>query len=146
MALPVYNITFNGYKLERNVDSLPTNSGIYMIYRCVYNPTTNKVNLKELFYIGKATNIHDEVRYHKRRDEFLAQAKQGEEICYANADVSRVQYDIIENALIYMQEPRLNNDLKDNYHHQNAEFHFSGRCDGLEYFNYQIVDGRIFPI
>ena len=103
--LPVYDIDFHGYKLDKDVDKLPTYSGIYMIYRCTYNAETDKVTLKELFYIGKATNLHDEVNYHKYRKEFLQQAQPGEEICYAYAEVSKVQYDIIENALIFMNKP-----------------------------------------
>ena len=85
--LPVYNIEFHGYKLDKDVEKLPTYSGIYMIYRCIYNAATDRVTLKELFYIGKATNLHDEVNYHKYRKEFLKQAQPGEEICYAYAEV-----------------------------------------------------------
>ena len=115
--LPVYNIDFRGYKRNKYVDKLPPYSGIYMIYRCIYNAETDRVTLKELFYIGKATNLHDEVNYHKYRKEFLKQAQPGEEICYAYAEVSKVQYDIIENALIFMNKPSLNDVLRDNYKH-----------------------------
>ena len=144
--LPVYNIEFHGYKLDKDVEKLPTYSGIYMIYRCIYNAATDRVTLKELFYIGKATNLHDEVNYHKYRKEFLKQAQPGEEICYAYAEVSKVQYDVVENALIFMQKPRLNEVLRDNYKHQDAEFHFSGECDKLGCKNFQIADEVIIPL
>ena len=35
--LPIYNIDFHGYKRDKDVEKLPTYSGIYMIYRCTYN-------------------------------------------------------------------------------------------------------------
>lgn len=144
--LPQYRVMFNGYILDKEREYLPNYSGVYMIYRCVPEPQTHTVDLKELFYIGKATNIKTEITGHKRREEFLAQAKPGEEICYAYAHVTRVQYDVVENGLIYMQKPRLNNNLVDSYNHQNAEFHFTGRCDLLKYTDYQIVDERIIPL
>ena len=144
--LPVYNIEFKGYKLDKDVLKLPTDSGVYIIYRCVYNETTDKVQLVELIYIGKATNLRQEVAYHNSRDEFLVEAGEGETLCYAYTNVPRTQYDIIENALIYTSEPRLNTNLVDNYDHQDAEFHFSGRCDRLRYFDFKIVDETIIEV
>lgn len=141
--LPSYKKSFKGYYLDRDISSLPHDSGVYMIYRCVYDEKTDEVNLKELFYIGKASDLFQEVRYHKRRNEFLAQAKVGEEICYSYTLVSKQQYDIIENALVFMQKPRLNTNLVDSYDHQDAAFHFSGSCSMLKLIDYKIVDGVI---
>lgn len=144
--LPTYNVSFGGYILDKDRDKLPEYSGVYMIYRCVYNEVTKKGSLIELFYIGKATNIQQEICYHKRRSEFLAHAKQGEQICYAYASVNRVQYDVVENGLIFMQKPSLNNNLVDSYNHHDAEFHFSGRCGLLKNTNYQIVNQKVIPL
>lgn len=144
--LPTYRKEFKGYTLDRDGESLPTDSGVYMMYRCVPHPETRTVDLVELFYIGKATDLKQEIMNHKRRAEFLAQAKQGEEICYSYAFVSRVQYDVVENGLVYMQKPRLNDKLKWNYNHQDAEFHFSGACALLKYNDYKIVDKVIIPL
>lgn len=140
------SVKFQGYKLDKDVDFMPDESGIYLMYRCVYNKVLDTVSLLELFYIGKATSLHQEVCYHKRREEFLSQAKEGETICYSYAKVNRDQYDIVENALIYMQEPRLNERLIDNYNHQDAEFHFTGKCRMLDICDYKIVGGEIIPL
>ena len=144
--LPSYKETFEGYTLDREGSSLPTESGVYMMYRCIPDPATHSVELVELFYIGKATNLKQEIMNHKRRAEFLAQAKEGEVICYSFAFVSRVQYDVVENGLVYMQKPRLNDNLKWKYNHQDAAFHFSGACDLLKYVEYKIVDGVVIPL
>ena len=45
-----------------------------------------------------------------------------------------------------MQKPRLNDNLKWNYNHQDAAFHFSGACDLLKYVDYNIVDKVIIPL
>lgn len=144
--LPSYRKKFEGYTLDSEGENLPTESGVYMIHRCVPDPVTHTVNLVELFYIGKATNLKQEIMNHKRRPEFLAQAKRGEVICYSYAFVNRVQYDIVENGLIFMQKPRLNDNLKWNYNHQDAAFHFSGACDLLSYKDYKIVNDVVIPL
>ena len=118
-----YNVTFLGYRRDANAGTLPSSSGVYMIYRCVYNEETKKVDLKELFYIGQAFDLNDEINHHARRKEFLAQAQKGEQICYAYARVDKADLDIIENALIFAQKPRMNTNLVNNYNHDAAECH-----------------------
>lgn len=144
--LPTYNKEFEGYRLDNDIDTLPRESGVYMIYRCVFDQKTDKVELKELFYIGKASDLLQEVKFHKRREEFLAQAKKGEVLCYSYALVNKLQYDIIENSLIFMQKPRLNNNLRDSYDHQDAAFHFSGACGLLDYTDYKIENEVVISL
>ena len=62
----VYNVTFKGYRRDCNASTLPDYSGIYMIYRCKYNPDNDTVTLLELFYIGQSKNLNNEVNYHAR--------------------------------------------------------------------------------
>lgn len=133
-----YNIEFKGYWRDCNAKGLPECSGIYIIYTCVYNPDSDKVSLKKLFYIGQSKDINREVNKHKRREEFFKQAKKGEEICYAYAEVPEKDLDIVENALIYTQGPGLNDNLVDNYNHDEAEFHISGKCRLLDYTDFKI--------
>ena len=133
-----YNVTFMGYRRDVNAKTLPSSSGIYMVYRCVYNADRNTVDLKELFYIGQAFDLNHEINYHARRDEFLAQAKDGEQICYAYARVDKADLDIVENALIFAQKPRLNINLKNSYNHEAAQFQIEGKCALLNYTNYSI--------
>ncbi len=133
-----YNITFLGYRRDVNASTLPTSSGIYMVYRCVYNKESNTVELKELFYIGQAFDLNHEINYHARHKEFLAQAKEGEQICYAYARVDKADLDIVENALIFAQKPRLNNNLKDHFNHEASQFQIEGRCGLLKHTNYSI--------
>lgn len=133
-----YNVTFLGYRRDANAGTLPSSSGVYMIYRCVYNEETKTVDLKELFYIGQAFDLSDEINHHARRKEFLAQAQKGEQICYAYARVDKADLDIIENALIFAQKPRMNTNLVNNYNHEAAEFQIEGKCALLKYTNYSI--------
>jgi len=133
-----YNVTFMGYRRDVNAKTLPSSSGIYMVYRCVYNEDKNTVDLIELFYIGQAFDLNHEINYHARREEFLAQAKEGEQICYAYARVDKADLDIVENALIFAQKPRLNTNLRNNYNHEAAQFQIEGKCALLQHTNYSI--------
>lgn len=133
-----YNVTFLGYRRDANAGTLPSSSGIYMVYRCVYNEEKQAVDLKELFYIGQAFDLNEEINFHARHNEFLSQAKEGEQICYAYARVDKADLDIIENALIYAQKPRLNKNLTDSYNHESAEFQIEGKCKLLKFTNFTI--------
>ena len=133
-----YNVTFMGYRRDVNAKTLPSSSGIYMVYRCVYNEDKNTVDLKELFYIGQAFDLNHEINYHARREEFLTQAKEGEQICYAYARVDKADLDIVENALIFAQKPRLNTNLKNSYNHEASQFQIEGKCALLQHTNYSI--------
>lgn len=134
----VYNVTFKGYRRDCNASTLPDYSGIFMIYRCKYNPDNDTVTLLELFYIGQSKNLNNEVNYHARHEEFLKEAKVGEEICYAYAKLPESSLDIIENALVFSQKPRLNTYLKDNFNHSASEFHIDGNCALLNYTDFTI--------
>lgn len=136
--MKTYNITFKGYRRDEKAGTLPNYSGIYMIYRCKYNPKTEKVLLKELFYIGQSKDLNREINQHVRHEEFMSQANEGEEICYAYAQVDNASLDIVENALIYMQQPRLNDNLKESFNHPASEFHFDGCCALLKEVDFSI--------
>jgi len=138
--MKTYTVLFNGYRRDEFRDGLPEVSGIYMIYRCKYNKQKKTVTLKELFYIGQSININQEVCNHKRREEFLQQSKEGETICYVYAKVKKEDLDIVENALIYAQKPKLNENLKDNYNHEDAHFVIEGKTGLLKYTDFSITN------
>lgn len=134
-----YKILFKGYRRDQFREGLPESSGVYSIYRCIYNKTKKTVSLKELFYIGQSINIRQEICNHKRRDEFLAEARVDEQICYAYAEVPQKQLDVVENALIFMQKPRLNNNLVDHFNHGDVELEIEGKTALLKKTHFQIV-------
>lgn len=133
-----YNILFRGYRRDCNRAGLPTYSGIYIVYRCTFNQEKQTVRLKELLYIGQAQNIRDRISGHDKREEFFNAAKEGEQICYSYAEVNKQDLDIVENALIYAQKPRLNDKLKDSYNHEPAQFNIEGQCALLDYTDFPI--------
>lgn len=136
--IKTYNITFKGYRLQDDVDNLPEYSGIYIAYRCKYNEDTDKVTLIELVYIGQAENMKLRLMSHKNSKDISQYCGKDETICYSYASVSLYDLDIVENALVFAQKPRLNVKLKDNFTHNAASFVIEGACALLEYTNYKI--------
>ena len=133
-----YNINFKGYRRDCNKATLPHYSGVYMVYRCIYDSTTNKVTLIEIIYIGKAVDLWDRINHHDKYHLFLETCKIGEEICYSYANVSMDDLNIVENALVFAQKPRLNYDLVDSFNHESAGFLVEGRCSLLDYTDFTL--------
>ena len=133
-----YNINFKGYRRDCNKATLPHDSGIYMVYRCIYDSLTDKVTLKEIIYIGQAEDLCDRLNNHDKRPLFLKACERGEEICYAYANVSMDDLNIVENALVFAQKPRLNCDLVDSFNYDSAAFLVEGKCALLDYTDFTI--------
>lgn len=133
-----YNINFKGYRRDCNKATLPHDSGIYMVYRCIYDSLTDKVTLKEIIYIGQAEDLCDRLNNHDKRPLFLKACERGEEICYAYANVSMDDLNIVENALVFAQKPRLNFDLVDSFNYDSAAFLVEGKCALLDYTDFTI--------
>lgn len=125
-----YVINFKGYWLDSNRNNIPAVSGIYMVYRGIYNSVNNKVKLNEILYIGQANNLQERHKNHDKRELFLKECNKSlnETLCYAIAEVSQKDLDIVENALIYIQKPKLNDKNKESFNFFMSRFIFNGNC------------------
>ena len=132
-----FSLNFNGYWQEINSSGIPNSSGVYLAYRCVFQPSSNTVSLKELIYIGRSKDMRDRAEQHFQAGDLLV--NQGEEICYSTVVLPESDLPIVENALIYAQKPPLNLTLKDSYSYPQAHFDISGRCALLKYRQFTIT-------
>lgn len=62
--MKTYTVNFEDYWREQNKSGQPNYSGIYIIYRCTYNPLTDRGTRIEIIYIGiiherHVTNTHE---------------------------------------------------------------------------------------
>lgn len=133
-----YNLIFKGYWRDCNQENVLEVSGVYLVYRCVYNADSKTVRLVELMYIGQADNVRMRIANHDKYDLFLSECEANETLCYSVAEVAKSDLNIVENALIYAQKPRLNGTNKDNYNYDAAEFHLEGRCKLMKHLNFKI--------
>lgn len=132
-----YILNFDGYWRECNKNGLPTYPGIYLVYRSRYNPQNDTVSLVEIIYIGKTDNIHDRLIKHEKYDLFVSQLREHEELCYSCAEVVE-DIELVENALIFVQKPALNDQGKDSYNYSRAHFVLDGSCTRMKYTNFNI--------
>lgn len=131
-------LNFEGYWREGNKGGLPSYSGIYLVYRCVYNDKTNRVTLIDIIYIGKSDNIHNRHIKHEKLHLFEGQLQAGEQLCYSCAKVDKQDLDWVEKALIYAQKPILNDTGKEHYGAMPAHIQLDGCCDCMNYNNFNI--------
>ena len=132
-----YNLNFNGYWVEDRISGMPNTSGIYFVYRCIYDK--EGVILKELIYIGQSENVHDRIKSHEKKDLFKKACLEGETLCYSVAEVPSGSLNIVENALIFAQKPKLNDRYKDEFKYNiPVSFMIEGRCKLMKYQNFTI--------
>lgn len=136
----VYNLNFKGYWRDSSRSGIPATSGVYLVYKCTYNSTTDKVVLIEMLYIGQADNLQERHENHEKREVFLKEcaSSKGEILCYSIAEVNQSDLNIVENALIFAQQPKLNDKCKDKFNYEASEFHLEGRCALMKHLDFTI--------
>lgn len=133
-----FNVIFDGYWLEDNKSDIPEFSGVYIIYRCSYVPHNDTVDLIEILYIGQADNLRGRISQHSIK-EFQVAIRPGETLCYACAPIDDNNLDLVENGLVFVEQPPFNVRLKDNYSHEDAEFIIGGNCGLLKNLHFSLV-------
>ncbi len=135
-ATGVIGLNYDRY--YRNPANLPQTSGLYVVFACVYHPTDNTITEGRIIYIGKTKNLQerhfkDWVYCHGRLNDFDFDKKCDslESVLYSYAEVDTRLLDKVGNALIAMQQPTLNTDLKDSYNHAADEFRLYGNTLGF---------------
>ena len=137
-----YNIQFEGHWMERNKSDVPAKSGVYMVYRGKYNQVNNSVDLYEIIYIGQSINMRERITNHDHIQAFEATLNYGETLCYSCAAVDEKDLDIVENALIIAQKPRLNEIKQSNLDYSEKRFQVSGRCSLLKFNDFTITSKK----
>lgn len=126
-----FNLNFIGYYSDEKRVELPKKSGVYMVF--VGQPLPdNKVDLKELIYIGKAEDLNQRLVTHDKHEKFCEKCKEGEFPYYSYTLVKTEDLDIVENALVYNTKLELNDRLKFNYNHTDSvRLLMGGQCSKL---------------
>ena len=135
-----FTLNFSGYWRESKKEHIPGFTGIYLVYRCVYNPSSDTVTLRELVYIGQSDDVNERILQHSQNRDFQRVLFLGEELCYSVSEVQKKDLDLVENALIYAQQPKLNNQGKDSFRYQDCSFNLVGRCALLKFTSFSITN------
>ena len=124
--MKTYNLTFDGSWGDDVRDQLPKYSGVYLVYRGVYE--RGSFTCREIIYIGQAENIRERHKNHEKRDLFLAKRRANEVIFYSCAPVATYDLDREENALVYEMRPILNDKLTESFPYPETIIESDGQC------------------
>lgn len=125
-------LEFKGYHREVNRENVSNDSGVYLVYRCVYNPNNKPkptVTLNQLLYIGESETMKDRIcNEHEKRECWEDKLQRGEVLCYSYALANIAGRERAEAALIYKKKPICNEQGKDSFTYDTTTVKSSGRC------------------
>ncbi|MDH6354603.1 excinuclease UvrABC nuclease subunit [Dysgonomonas sp. PH5-45] len=128
-----HNLEFKGFTREAIKNTLPSESGLYFVYRGTRNKGNDgkyTCSLKELLYIGQAEDVNDRVNgTHEHYNDWCSYLKTGEMLYYSMCPVDSCFLDEIEAACIYHAQPTVNIKGKDSYNHEPLRIKSSGNVD-----------------
>jgi hypothetical protein len=125
-------LKFNGYHRDVNRKNVPNESGVYLVYRCIYNKDDKPkptVTLKQLTYIGESETVRDRIgEEHEKRECWKDKLKTGEVLCFSFAPAKKADRERAEAALVYKKKPTCNDQGKDSFNYESTTVKSSGRC------------------
>lgn len=135
MAEKTFNQEFKGYRLESGLNSLTTDSGVYGVYRCIYDKDANTVSLKQLIYIGKANDLNDRLNNHGDKDDWKSYLKTGEVLCFNYSLVNTSYNERVEAALINSNQPPENIEYRNSFPFEKTTVICSGKNEFIKKVN-----------
>lgn len=133
-------LNFEGYWSEKNKLGVPSQGGVYCVYRC----TTTEGRLeavKQLLYIGKSSDVNDRIANHEKLEKWESHLKDGESLYYSFAPKVLLR-DQAEAALIYKHRPPINTEYKYSFPFPDTLLKTSGKSALLDQ-NVIVQDTRI---
>lgn len=131
MADKTVTLKFDGYWRDVNSGGVPNDPGIYLVYTCTHDREAKTVTLHKLLYIGEAAKVRDRIQNHEKRSEWKRHLKQGQELCYSFAPITKPDRERAEAALIYYHKPPVNTEYTDSFPFDDTTVKSSGRCAGI---------------
>lgn len=126
------NLEFNGYWREVNQGGIPNNSGVYLVYRCVFNQSDQSVTLNKLIYIGEACEVKKRIENHEKKPMWQKKLQLGEQLCFSFASIASPDMERAEAALIFKHRPECNEEYTTSFPFDSTTVNSSGRCYSIE--------------
>lgn len=108
------SLNFKGF-LPLHTSYMPTESGIYIVYRCRHDPVRNTVDLNQIVYIGESENMYSRISSHEKEKKWKEHLQSNEKIFLAYAPILGGSRLLAEAALIYKHKPPVNDEFKYNF-------------------------------
>ncbi|MFM5842329.1 GIY-YIG nuclease family protein [Aeromonas sanarellii] len=126
------SIEFKGYYREANKSSVPSQSGIYCVYRCV--PTDTGLAINKLLYIGESQDVNARLANHEKLEgwERHLRHNRDEILCYSFGAVPPNDRVRCESALINRHQPPENIEYTGDFNYQETTIILTGRTKFLD--------------
>lgn len=119
-----YDLKFDGYFLD--VADLPHLSGVYCVYRGVYDVERRFVTLNKLLYVGQAQDIYERHQNHESKLKWESDLSLNEQLCYTYAPIAVSELNRCEAAMIFLNQPKFNQAGKDSFAYMDTYVTVSG--------------------
>jgi len=110
----VFNVKFYGYWRETNIDSIPSKSGVYCVYGCIYK-SEKGVLIHNLIYIGGAIDVKDKIQKHQLKDVWKQHIRNKNHLCFSFGYVDLKNLNRIKVALIFKHKPPANSEFTNKF-------------------------------
>ncbi|MDY7764465.1 GIY-YIG nuclease family protein [Aeromonas caviae] len=126
------SIEFKGYYRESKKDLIPSQSGIYCVYRCV--PTDDGLIINELLYIGESQDVKGRLANHNKQKDWERHLRlsKNEILCYTFGAVPPRDRVRCESALISQHQPPENIEYTGGFNDEETTIVLTGRTKFLE--------------
>jgi len=130
MDAKYYDLNFNRYVLDENVNDISNISGIYCVYTCVVSEDV--INLSKLIYIGESDDVRGRIDGHEKYDIWKSYLKSGETLCYGYAFAAPAEDRLrAEAGMIFEHKPPVNDEYKSNFPFDKTTIATSGNSELL---------------
>jgi hypothetical protein len=127
VAEMIFNVNFDGYWGEKNIEGMPSSSGIYCVYECFYNSENDTVSIIRLIYIGEGSDVRDRIKNHEKKENWKKYVGAGTELCFSFGGMEPEHRSRVEAALIFMHMPPENEEYKDAFPYDETTINSSGK-------------------
>jgi len=131
MTSKTFNVSFEGYWREKNISGIPAKSGVYCVYECTYDSKSATVTIRQLIYIGEASDVRERVKNHEKKPKWKRYVSSGNELCYNFGHVESAYRDRVEAAFIFKHKPPENTEYVDKFPFDTTTIKASGRTAKL---------------
>ena len=135
-------LNFDGFWIEKSVEKLPQQSGIYMVYEGLYDEESKSVHLEKLIYVGEADNVCESVKGSEKFEEWKGECGEKNELFFAFAPMEGPDRERGMAAIIYEQEPPVNDQYKDAFPYEDTEMEIAGKT-GLLVSTFEVVTEHV---
>ncbi|RZP85204.1 GIY-YIG nuclease family protein [Vibrio vulnificus] len=125
-------LEFDGYWREPNKGGVPSASGIYNVYTCVFNKEDKTVSLKKHVYTGESSDVKSRIADHEKQSDWEKHLKKGEVLCYAVAKVSSADRVRAEAAIINKHKPPVNSEFVNSFPYETTTMELKGKTKFLK--------------